>query len=353
MWIKPFSLPLESPLNTAKGSITERRGFLVGVGDDDGGAVTNEEPAGIGEATPLPGWTESYEACQDALAAADPAMGETHPDPATTPAAAHAIELAELDARGRRTATPLAGLLRREIDVDDSVPSTVPVNATIGDNTVEHTVGAAETAVSAGFDCLKCKVGSRGVEEDIERVRAVREAVGDGIEIRVDANGAWTEATAETAITAFAELDVSYVEQPLAAESLAAHSRLRDRGVDIALDESLSTVSVETIIEQSAADTVILKPMALGGPRRAIRSAATAREAGLRPVVTTTIDAVVARTAAVHVAAAIPDVGACGLATGSLLREELAADPVTIAGGTARVPTGGGLCGDCVRTLRP
>ena len=63
------------------------------------------------------------------------------------------------------------------------------------------------------------------------------------------------------------------------------------------------------------------------------------------PVVTTTIDAVVARTAAVHVAAAIPDVAACGLATGSLLAADLAADPVTISDGAASVPTDGGLCG--------
>ncbi|MFW6321369.1 MAG: enolase C-terminal domain-like protein, partial [Halohasta sp.] len=99
-------------------------------------------------------------------------------------------------------------------------------------------------------------------------------------------------------------------------------------------------------------DVVVLKPMALGGPRRAVEAAATARAAGIEPVVTTTVDAVVARTAAVHVAAAIPDVRACGLATGSLLATDLATDPVSIVDGRARLPTGAGLCGDGFDTLR-
>ena len=56
-----------------------------------------------------------------------------------------------------------------------------------------------------------------------------------------------------------------------------------------------------------------------------------------------TVDGVVARAAAVHVAAAIPDVTACGLATGSLLAEDFAVDPVSITEGRASLPAGHGL----------
>lgn len=346
MWVESFSLGLESPLDTARGQITQRRGFLVGV---DAAGVT-----GIGEATPLPDWTESFDNCQDALAATEPTQPATAPDPATTPAAAHAIELARLDARGRGQATPLAAMLRQEaFGVDaDPVPQQVPVNATIGDGEIAATVAAADEAITNGSECLKLKVGSRSLDADIERVRAVREAVGDGISLRVDANGAWTVPTAEQAIDAFAALDVAYIEQPLPADDLDGHRELRDRGVDIALDESLASASVSAVLDADAADVVILKPMALGGPLQATQAAAAAREAGVDPVVTTTIDAVVARTAAVHVAAAIPAVDPCGLATGSLLADDLAADPVTLAAGTASVPTGGGLCGEGFASLR-
>ena len=58
---------------------------------------------------------------------------------------------------------------------------------------------------------------------------------------------------------------------------------------------------------------------------------------------TTTVDAVVARVGAVHVAAAIPDVPACGLATGSMLASDLAPDPAPVADGSVSVPEGPGL----------
>ncbi|ERH06405.1 MAG: L-alanine-DL-glutamate epimerase related enzymes of enolase superfamily [Halonotius sp. J07HN4] len=338
MWVEPFSLTLDAPLSTARGEITERRGFLVG---SDGG---------LGEATPLAGWTESYEACKAALKTA--ASDDGSPDPAATPAAAHAIELAKLDARGRRKSRPLASLCRHDaFGSDGSIPARVPVNATVGDGDRETTVAAAEHAVSEGFDCLKLKIGSRPVDSDIDRIRAVRAAVGSTVDLRVDANGAWDAATAEQALDSFADIGVDYVEQPLSADELDGHRRLRGRGVDIALDESVAETSPSAVIDADAADVVILKPMAVGGPLRATRTAAAAREAGIEPVVTTTIDAVVARTAAVHVAAAIPEVAACGLATGSLLAEDLAADPVTIREGAASVPTAGGLCGDAFETL--
>jgi L-alanine-DL-glutamate epimerase-like enolase superfamily enzyme len=65
--------------------------------------------------------------------------------------------------------------------------------------------------------------------------------------------------------------------------------------------------------------------------------------AGIEPVVSTTIDAVVARTAAVHAAAAIPDVLPCGLATGQFLETDLAPDPAPVQGGSIRVPQSTGL----------
>ena len=106
------------------------------------------------------------------------------------------------------------------------------------------------------------------------------------------------------------------------------------------------------MLDAGAADAVVLKPMALGGPDRALAAALRARRAGVEPVVTTTIDAVVARTAAVHVAAAIPDVSPCGLATGALLDEDLAPDPCPIADGSLPVPSGAGLAGRAFDELR-
>jgi len=339
MWVDPFSLRLKSPLGTAAGPITDRRGFLVGLREG--------EIRGVGEATPLPGWTESYEACQRTLnevATTDATTAVEALDPTETPAAAHGVDLALLDAAAQRDSRSLAAVLReRGFDTDEPIPETVPVNATIGDGTVEETVSAVTAAVDKGFEWLKLKVGVQEPEADLTRVQAVHNAVDDGVSLRLDANGAWDRATARRLVDQLAEIGIEYLEQPLPIEDLDGLAELRGRGVDIAVDESLAATSVETVVDAAAADVVVIKPMAVGGPSRAVELAAVARDAEIKPVITTTIDGVVARTAAVHIAAAIPNVTACGLATGSLLAADLAADPVSITDGRASLPEGHGL----------
>ena len=344
MWVDPFSLRLDAPLRTAAGEITERRGFLIGV-ETDG-------VDGLGEATPLPGWTESYEMCRTALEtaatqSAESASNVALPDPVETPAAAHGIDLARLDSIARHERRPLASVLRDvAFDSDRPIPESVPVNATIGDRSIDETVRAAVAAVDKGFSWLKLKVGVQDPDTDLRRVQAVREAVDDDVSLRLDANGAWDRPTAKRVVDQLAGSDIEYLEQPLPAGDLAGHAELRGHGVDIAVDESIAERSVENVIDAGAADVVVCKPMAVGGPQRTVELAATARSAGIEPVVTTTVDGVVARTAAVHVAAAIPDVTACGVATGSLLAADLTVDPVSISNGRAWLPSGHGLCGD-------
>ncbi|GAB3693283.1 mandelate racemase/muconate lactonizing enzyme family protein [Halorubrum pallidum] len=378
--LRPFALELASPLDTARGPIREREGFLVSVDVDE-----PDSPAstGIGEATPLPGWTESLSACASALrrvgvadagtvgveadvAESDAAeSGVEEPasqtlaadalarlDPGDVPAARHGLALALGDAAARDAGRSLSAELVSNRDL--SPPSErVPVNATIGDVDPDASASAAVRAVDGGFGCLKVKVGVRSVDADAARLRAVRDAVGDAVALRADANGAWDRRTAREALDRFAPLDLAYVEQPLPAADLDGAARLRaDATVPIALDESLSEHGLDAVLDARAADVVVVKPMALGGPDRALSAALRARAAGVDPVVTTTIDAVVARTAAVHVAAAIPDVSPCGLATGSLLAADLAADPCPVVDGEIAVPNGPGLAGGAFDALR-
>lgn len=346
MWLEPFSLSLASPLGTAAGEITERRGLLVGL------SVNGQR--GIGEATPLAGWTESYDECRRSLEsiADDRNNPPERPEPTKTPAAAHAVDLAVSEARARKSGQPLAAWLRKQADIDGQPPDSVPVNATIGDGNVETTVSASVAAVERGFEWLKLKVGSRSVEGDLDRVRAVTGTVGDDARIRLDANGAWSHTQARRVLKAIDDDDsIDYVEQPVAANDLDGLAALRGRGTEIAVDESLASHSLDEILDAGAADVAILKPMALGGPTRTVDIATQAQKAGLTPVVTTTVDAVVARTAAVHIAAAIPNLPACGLATGSLLVADLDDDPIEIHDGQAELPTGNGLCGDCFDRL--
>jgi o-succinylbenzoate synthase len=356
---RAFALDLSTPLSTARGRIRRRTGVLIGV--DANGVL------GVGEATPLAGWTESLAATRTALDAAAAALGDgpldgdgpvrvtestagladaAAPDALTdaladAPAARHGVESALLDRAARRRGRSLAALLA------DRPADSVPVNATLGDADRSETVAAAVDAVDAGFACLKVKVGVGPLDRDLDRLRAVRAAVGADVTLRADANGAWDRQTAARAIAACTEasIDLATLEQPLPAADLSGHAALRGRGVDVALDETLARTSPAAVLEADAADVLVVKPMALGGPGRVHDVALRARAAGVDPVVTTTIDAAPARTAAVHVAAAIPDVRACGLATADALASDLVADPAPVADGAVAVPEGPGVAG--------
>lgn len=331
MRLEQFSLDLATPLATAHGTIDAREGFLV--------FVEIEGTRGVGEATPLPGWTESLETCQDALDRArrtvetdgwDAALA-TLTD-ADAPAARHGLVLALCDARSRAAGVPLYRYL------DGGHTERVPANATVGDGGVEATVDEAIEAVGQGFSTLKIKVGAREVAEDVDRIDAVRNAVGNDVALRADANGAWRREEARTALDGFAGLDVAFVEQSLAADDLAGHAALRGGLVGIALDEALAEHSVGTVLDANAADVLVVKPMVLGGPDRARGAALRAREAGLDAVITTTIDGALARAGAVHVVASLADPPACGLATADRLAEDLVSDPAPITAGEAHVP---------------
>lgn len=348
--VEPFSLDLARPLSTADRTITHRDGFLV--------RIERDGVEGIGEATPLPGWTESIDECRTALERAvsvsegePPARSTTDREtiladvPASCPAARHGITLAFSDLRAQRAGQPLY----RYLGGTERVTS-VPVNATIGDGSVEATVRAATRAVNRGYDCLKCKVGARPVTADVERLRAVRDAVGPSVELRGDANGAWSREQADRAFEELDAVNIRYVEQPLSPDDIEGHTDLRGSGVGVALDETLAEISVDEILSAGAADVLILKPMVLGGLDR-VRDAAMMAHEGtdsttssedVIPIVTTTIDGAYARLGAVHVAASISGISACGLATGDRLAEDLLTHRLPVTRGRIAVPQGNG-----------
>lgn len=323
--LRSTSLPLTRPLRTATGSIDRRDCVLIHV----------DEPTGIGEATPLPGWTESLKEAEASLRTVADSPGNVHDQEAIAsvsdrPAARHGLALAISDRDARAHETPLY----RYLDDGETVDA-VPVNATIGDGNTVETVSSAESAVSDGFECIKVKVGNRSVSEDVERIRSIRDALPQ-ISVRLDANGAWSREEAEAAIDDVAPLGIDYLEQPLAPRDISGHESLAG-AVDIALDESLAYLDPDEI-ESLAVDTIVCKPMVLGGIDRAREIALAARAAGIQPVISNTVDGAAARTAAVHLAASLAPVPACGLATASRLRRDYANDPAPVSDGAIRVP---------------
>jgi o-succinylbenzoate synthase len=212
----------------------------------------------------------------------------------------------------------------------------VPVNVTV------PAVGPEQAnAIVSGSACrtAKVKVAEPGQTpgDDIARVAAVREAIGAGGKVRVDANGRWDVRQAERMLTALAEFDLEYAEQPCA--TLDELAELRKRvGVRIAADESIRRAEDPLAVQAAgAADVVVLKAQPLGGVRDALQVAA---QCGLPVVVSSAVDTSVGLAAGVALAAALPALEyACGLATMSLLAGDVTADPLTEAGGSLPVRT--------------
>nr|WP_255670456.1 o-succinylbenzoate synthase [Aeromicrobium wangtongii] len=203
----------------------------------------------------------------------------------------------------------------------------VPVNCTVPAVGPEQ---AAAIVRRSGCSTAKVKVAEKGqrLADDIERVEAVRDAIGAGGRVRVDANGGWSVDEAVGAITALtiAAHGLEYVEQPCASvEDLAAVRRRVD--VPIAADESIRRADDPfRVVELEAADIAVLKVAPLGGVHACLR---IAEQIGLPVVVSSAVDTSIGLAAGLALAAALPELPyACGLGTTSLLDGDVVAHPL-------------------------
>jgi O-succinylbenzoate synthase len=212
----------------------------------------------------------------------------------------------------------------------------VRVNATV------PAVGPEQVpAVLARFDgctTAKVKVAERGqtLADDLDRVAAVRDAMGRSARIRVDANGGWSLEQAVEALGKLAAHDIEYAEQPCATvEELAAlRKALARNGIDVpvAADESIRKADDPLRVARlEAADLVVVKVAPLGGVARALE---IVDACGLPAVVSSALDTSVGIAAGVALAAALPTLDhACGLGTVSLFDRDVAREPLRPAGG--------------------
>ncbi len=128
-------------------------------------------------------------------------------------------------------------------------------------------VEGALRSKAAGWAGLKVKVGSPHVADDVERLRAVRDAVGDRVDIMVDANQSMTGAEAIRRAKAFEPLDLYWFEEPLPADDIAGHRTLaRSTSIPIAVGESMYSVSqFREYLQRGAAGIVQVDVARVGG----------------------------------------------------------------------------------------
>lgn len=310
-----------APVGTARAPVDSREGLVLVLTADDG-------TEGLGEASPLPGY--SPDTIDDAAAAldgihhalaeplppalADPAPGSASlvdsleavtrsvPALAGSPSARFAVETALLDLLGRVHGLPVHRLLRA------SSPAPLKRAALLPPPCDPRTAPAAREATARGISTLKLKLGSAPFDRELAALVALRERIGDAVELRLDANGGFGR-DAASRLRALAPVKPGFVEEPVSGTALLA---LLDESpaVPVAADESLADpILAEKLLAHPNLGAVVLKPALLGF----VRALAIAARRTTPVVVTHLFDGPIALAACAELALSLPNSAACGL----------------------------------------
>lgn len=327
-----YDLPLARPLHIQDQEVTRRTGLILKFGLD-------EPDLGYGEIAPLPGL--SRETLDQALESAirwSGLLGRLPKDPGEreqalaflqdTPSVAFGIECATFGFRhsiGSPYALGLFSKSRRSVSVNALISGTL-------DNAVEQALAVRDR----GFRAAKLKVGRQTPETDVETVWQVREALGDAVALRLDANRAWDLDAAVTFARGAQDCRIEYLEEPLASPE---HLRefVRRTGVPVALDETLMEQgSFQGFLhDKDWVKAVVLKPTVLGGIGRCGQLAYDALEFGITPVVSSCFESGLGLIALARFASALTteDIPA-GLDTYDWLGEDVLSRRFTISNGS-------------------
>ncbi len=320
---------------------------------------TDEGITGLGEASCTPRWSgedqftakhfiDDYFAPQ--LIGEDP----THipqccekfmPIVAGNPFTKSAIEMALWDIRGKAMNLPVHELLLPGGTAREFVPTKWSISGR------ERAIAAeiARWAMEQGFRKMKVKVGT-GFEDDIQRVRAVREAVGENVMFGVDANGGWGDAdTALRTIERLREFNIAFVEQPVPAHDIFGLAGVRNEcGLPVIADESVYTVEDAANLHRiSAADVFSVYIGKAAGIKGADEIAKFAYRNHLATTIGSNLELGIGSAAMTHLALARAEITVeqypCDIIGPLFYEDDILADPLPIKGGEARVHDKPGL----------
>ncbi|MFP4227796.1 MAG: o-succinylbenzoate synthase [Salinivenus sp.] len=301
-----YALPLTAPLDLGAKTISERQGLLIRLSLASGAE-------GWGEAAPLPGF--SPESLERAVAHArrlrerwtgHPLSAETLESvwgalsfPKDAPASVRfAGESAVVEAvAAARDVSPAQLLGARRAQV--------ALNALVRGGSPRDVAEDGRRLRAEGYRAVKLKVGRMSVSADVDRVRALREALGDDVALRLDANRAWSVEEARGFLDGIPRDEISYLEEPVAnVDRLPAF--VEETGCPVALDETTREQPPE-VLAQCPVRAVVLKPTMLGGVRAAQMWAAAAEQRGVDSVVSASYESGVGTRLLVALAAAFSE----------------------------------------------
>ncbi len=258
-----------------------------------------------------------------------------------------AIELALLDAYGKHFHEPLSGATMR-LAADLYEPrARVRYSGAITSAKGWKARFAAWKMWIYGFQQLKIKVGIEG-QDDFDRVGAIRRRVGKTMDLRIDANEAWTPDNVRAKILELKPFDITSVEQPIPHEQVAVLREVRkDVGVPIMLDESLcGMIDAQRAVEGGTCDLFNIRLSKCGGFIASLKLAQFAKQHGLGYQLGCQVgETAILSAAGRHFASSVKDIRYVeGSYDKHLVREALATEDITFGwGGWAPALMGPGL----------
>ena len=342
------TIPVQMPINPAR-AIRSGRGYhttspflMLKVHTDEG--IT-----GLGEVSCTPVWSGEdnrsaahfiQQELAPVLVGEDPTQIERltrlmNRTLANNPFTKAGIEIALWDILGKVAGLPvyrlLGGAVRDFVTTKFSVSGLEPAKA----------AEVAAWAVAQGFRTMKVKVGI-DPDQDVARVRAVREAIGPDIRLGVDANGGWAPRVAIQTIRRLYAYNIFFAEQPVADLDIAWLADVR-RQVDVPVMADESVYSLQdalAIVRAGAADILSVYVGKGGGIGAARKIAAVAEAAGLTCTVGSNLELGVASAAMIHLAMATSAIGAeefpCDILTPFFYESDLLVESLPITAGSAR-----------------
>ncbi len=298
-----FDLPLTAPFRISIGEMKAANDLFIRV-------ITDQGIVGIGEACPFPPITgetqatnaEAAKAIRAMLVGKDPLaidalLREIGPIVHSNPSTVAAFDMALHDILGKAAGLPLYRLLGGD------KPS-FETDITTGIDTTEAVVKETKEHADLGYRNLKVKVGT-DPDADFARLKAIRDAIGYDINVRIDANQGWTVPQAIYALRKMEALKIQLVEQPVVAADMAGLREVREHSpIPIMADEAVFLPSdALKLVKAEACDYMNIKIMKAGGMLNSVRIAHIAAAANMRCMVGCMLESRVALSAAAHVVA--------------------------------------------------
>ncbi|MBX2874910.1 MAG: dipeptide epimerase [Saprospiraceae bacterium] len=280
--IYEMTIPLKSPFVISLGPITHAENTIIRI-------HTHSGIFGTGECSPFPtihGETQAgNQAVAKALAALwigknplaiEDRMDELERAIAFNACIKSAFDMALYDLKAKYCRMPLYQLL------GGSKTKVMETDMTVGLGDPNQMAKEAQTFIEEGFTNIKIKLGGT-TAEDVARIKAIRDAIGKEIPLRIDANQAWSVDTAIHTLHALKDFDIEHCEAPIPRWNAHQLPQVRANSpIPIMADEALfDQHDAVRLIQWNAVDYFNIKLSKSGGIRNAIRIAAIAQAAGI------------------------------------------------------------------------